>query len=353
MIVGSDACVELHPLHLPREGPRTIPCVIGGHERSAIVADIAWLLTERERLCLFHASFTGFLAVDEQRERAALGDAAAIVGELQAHLMVAGRNHRRTFNVGLLQSEEVVANLGLAVLHVDAESARDTTQRDNHALCSGGRHLELRGQGIGLVLKREHRETWNARHRTKDNLTVAADQIRTPCDLGVRTFGESIVERQHVVLHGFDQPELLQLVQDVWMLLGQILRLRPVLRRVVQLPDIVVECDRLDLPCLPRCAVLGDGRPALVVDAAIAEHLEVLGFMPICRPRIIERIGHAHAFQRTLQHAIHHQGLRQSGNLENRGGYVDHMMKLRTDLTLGFDTLRPVDDRAISRTAKM
>jgi len=106
--------------------------------------------------------------------------------------------------------------------------------------------------------------------------------------LGVAALGEPVIERQDVVLHGFNQPELLQLVQHVGLFLRQISRLAPILRRVVQLPHVVVERDRLDLSGFPRSPMLGDRRPALVIDAAVAEHLEVLGFMALGRGRIVE-----------------------------------------------------------------
>ena len=63
------------------------------------------------------------------------------------------------------------------------------------------------------------------------------------------------------------------------------LRLRPVGRRVVELPDVVVEGRLLLADQHPGNAVLRHGGPALVVDAAVAEHLEVLRRVPLVRRR--------------------------------------------------------------------
>ena len=66
------------------------------------------------------------------------------------------------------------------------------------------------------------------------------------------------------------------------LLLGEVVGLRPVRVGVVQLPDVVVEGghDRV-VTGGPGRAVLGDRGPALVVDAAVAEHLEVLRLVPL------------------------------------------------------------------------
>ena len=59
--------------------------------------------------------------------------------------------------------------------------------------------------------------------------------------VGVDALDLPVVERQHVVLDRFDQPQPLQLVQLLGHLLRQVVRLRPVLAAVVELPHVVVE----------------------------------------------------------------------------------------------------------------
>ena len=93
---------------------------------------------------------------------------------------------------------------------------------------------------------------------------------------------------------------------------SEVVRLRPVGGGVVQLPHVVVERRERDDAGLPRGAVLGDGGPALVEDAAVAHHLEVLRLVPFGRVGVVERVRHAHAFDRPLLHAVHEHRLGQT-----------------------------------------
>ena len=65
----------------------------------------------------------------------------------------------------------------------------------------------------------------------------------------------------------------------------------------------------------PRHAVPSDRGPTLVVDAAVAEHLEVLRLASLGRIRVVEAVGHAHAVQRHLLDAVHERRLRQPGRV--------------------------------------
>ncbi len=119
------------------------------------------------------------------------------------------------------------------------------------------------------------------------------------------------------------------------MLLGEVVRLRPVGVGVVELPDVVVEGrhDGVDAG-LPRRAVLGHRGPALVVDAAVAEHLEVLRLVALGGVGVVEAVGHADALDRLLLHPVDHHRRRQPGHLEHRRGDVDDVVELRAHLAL-------------------
>ena len=93
--------------------------------------------------------------------------------------------------------------------------------------------------------------------------------------------------------------------------------------------------------------------PALVVDAAIAEHLEVLSLVPFGSGGSVEGIQHADAFDGLLLHAVDGDRLGETSGFENCRCDVDHMVKLRAELSLAFDSLRPVDDGAITRATPM
>ena len=93
--------------------------------------------------------------------------------------------------------------------------------------------------------------------------------------------------------------------------------------------------------------------PALVVDAAVTEHLEVLSRAALACAGVVERVRHRHAFEWDLRHAVDALGLRQTRRLQHRRRDVDHVMELRADLALRLDARRPVHDRAVPRAAPM
>ena len=137
---------------------------------------------------------------------------------------------------------------------------------------------------MGLVLEVEDAVLGDA-HAGEQQLAVAADELRPAGDVGVDALEAAVVERQDVVLDRLDQPEPLQLGQLRRVLGDEVVRLRPVVGPV-ELPDVVVE--RRRGVGQPGRAVLGHRRPALVVDAAVAEHLEVLEVVRLGRLRVAE-----------------------------------------------------------------
>ena len=76
----------------------------------------------------------------------------------------------------------------------------------------------------------------------------------------------------------------------------------------------------------------GHRRPALVVDAAVAEHLEVLRRAPFGRLRVVEGVEHADAFHRMLLDAVNSRWLGKPGGFQDRRRDVDHVVELRADL---------------------
>ena len=74
--------------------------------------------------------------------------------------------------------------------------------------------------------------------------------------------------------------------------------------------------------------------PALVIDAAVAEHLEVLRRVTLRRLGIVERVQHAHALDGSLLHAVHGDGLREPRRLEDGRRHIDHMVKLERNSPL-------------------
>jgi hypothetical protein len=85
-----------------------------------------------------------------------------------------------------------------------------------------------------------------------------------------------------------------------------------------------------------------------VIDAAVAEHLEVLRLVSVGSLGVVERIEHADAFDGLLLHAVHESRLRKLRRLENRGRNIDHVVELRANLALALDPARPVDDGPVA-----
>lgn len=125
---------------------------------------------------------------------------------------------------------------------------------------------------------------------------MTADEGGTAGEVGVEALDAAVVEGEDVVLAGLQHEQLLEAVQPLRLPGGEVVRLRPVVG-CVELPDVVVERRQLGAE-LPRSGVPGDGGPALVVGAPVAEHLEVLRRVPLLGLRVVEGVGHAHALQR-------------------------------------------------------
>ena len=215
-------------------------------------------------------------AVVVQRHVAALRQPAAVVGELHPDLMCALRDRLLGLGRELPDAEQVVDEARRAVLGVERPAPEAPALGDDRAVGRAIGHDDLRGDGERLVLDAEDAGLRQATHAAEQHLRVAADELGPAGDVGVEPLGGPVVEREHVVLRRLHQPEPLELVEPVGHLLREVVGLRPVLRPVVELPDVVVERRHVRAAHHPRGPVLGYRAPALVVDAAVAEHLEVL-----------------------------------------------------------------------------
>jgi hypothetical protein len=110
---------------------------------------------------------------------------------------------------------------------------------EDHALCARLRHDDLRGDRVGLVLGVDDAVFAEASHATEEQLRLSLHELRAADELRVEALDATIVQREHVVLAGLLEPELLQLAQLLRHLGGEIVRLAPVRSRVVELPDVV------------------------------------------------------------------------------------------------------------------
>ena len=126
--------------------------------------------------------------------------------------------------------------------------------------------------------------------------------------------------------------------QLLGLLRGQVVGLGPVVG-VVQLPDVVVEGGQLGADD-PRGAVAGHRRPALVVDAPVAEHLEVLGLVALGGVGVVEAVGHATPCSGCCWTPLTIVGSGSPATSRTVGGDVDDVVELVADLALGLRSRR-------------
>ena len=199
-----------------------------------------------------------------------------------------------------------------------------------------------------LVLQHEDRILGQPAHAPEQDLAIAVDELRPTGQVRVEALDAAIVERQHVVLRRLDEEQPLQVGQLLGLFRREVVRLRPVVRPV-QLPDVAV--DRRHLGHHPGRRMAGDRRPALVVDAAVDEHLEVLRRVPVGGRGVVERVRHRHALERRLLDPVDEGRRGQAGGLEDRRRNIDDVVELVADLALRLDAVGPGHDRAVARAA--
>src|SRR5262249_41884484 len=97
------------------------------------------------------------------------------------------------------------------------------------------------------------------------------------------------------------------------------------------------------------------GDPAVVVDGAIAEHLEILrvALRRRVRVRSVEGVAHAHAFDWLLRDTVDHHRSGNAGDLKKGPDNIDHVMELGADSARVLDVPRPSDSHTLSRPPEM
>src|SRR6059036_2755615 len=92
-----------------------------------------------------------------------------------------------------------------------------------------------------------------------------------------------------------------------------------------------------------------------MVERSQAEHFEILRTVRrwCARIRPVECVGHAHAFDRFLGDAIHHNRGRDAGGLKECRYDVDYVVELVADAALVLDSGRPGNGHALTRAAKV
>ena len=99
---------------------------------------------EDHRHGVLDATLADLVAVDVERDVAALGQSAAVVGELHADLVLAGGDGLLPVDLEALEAEEVVAVGRAPLVEVEAPAGVGAALGDDHSLAAPLRHLDLR-----------------------------------------------------------------------------------------------------------------------------------------------------------------------------------------------------------------
>ena len=205
--------VDLHPVDLAGEGTG-LAVVVGRDRRAALAADVCRLVGGKYHGDgLLNASFAHLPAVVVERDLAALGQAAAVVGKLHPHLVLARWDCLACLHREGLETEEVVSELCLSSFGIKAQTAKGTALGDHDALCALRRHLYLSRDREGLVLHHHDTVLAEPAHAAEEQLRVSFDQGGTTGQVRIETLGSAVVKRQDVVFDRFDQEQALELVE--------------------------------------------------------------------------------------------------------------------------------------------
>ncbi len=129
----------------------------------------------------------------------------------------------------MLEPEVIVAMGRHPALQVQTPAGEAPALDDDGAARLAVTHRDLCGNRVRFVLDIENRVLVHVTHAGVQRLRGASnEQVRPAGEIRVKALGLAIVERQHVVFCGFDQEELLQLLQLLRVLLREVACLRPV-----------------------------------------------------------------------------------------------------------------------------
>ena len=226
---------------------------------------------------------------------------------------------------------------------------------DDHAFRAAFGDLDLGGDGVGLVQdigRSAGRHAGQSARIGEDRSSRRQARARR-----IPARERRVVERQHVVLLRLEIEEGLHLLELLRHLGGQVVGLGGVLLDVIELPLVPGDhIRRRGGAQLPRERRRGRARhPPVVIDGAIAEHLEVLRRVPGrgVGVRLVPGVHHAHAFDGALLDAVDRIGRRDAGRFEDGRDDVDDVMELAADAAHVLDVAGPGHGHALGRPAEV
>ncbi len=198
----------------------------------------------------------------------------------------------------------------LGALRSDLDMGLDQVVAAAHVGCDVGRHMAHAG----------------VKHEARARAVEA-------CGVLGETRAEAVIERQHLMRLRLLPPQLDQRREPLRLGGGEIMRLGEILGEMKQLPFVAVERRARGMK--------GDRLPAVVPEAAMPEHLEILRHRLRWRRRIRDRRREADALQRHLRHACDRGRRRDADQVEQGRHQVAGMDELMAQFALRGDALRP------------
>ncbi len=315
---------------------------------------------------LLHLLGRDFLAVHLEHAGAGLGEAAHVIVEERADAeafileveldgVFAGRERIGAFPFEAFQVDHVPEKHRLAFEQVEAVAGEPATGGKDHAFGTAFGNRDVRGDGVGGVEEQRRIALRQADHRLGiDELGAAGGDVRTRGD---DARGDRGVHREDLILAGFLDEELLQLLHLVGEFVGDVLRLAEVLVQVVEFEHLIVE--RVGIrraEGLPRRAVhLGAEQPAFVIERILAHHLEILGLVPrrLLGVFRVKGVGETRAFDGCLLDAVHRGGCRDAGDLEDGRHHVNDVHELLAQAAGILDVAGPGNRHALADAAEL
>ena len=154
---------------------------------------------------------------------------------------------------------------------------------------------------------------------------------------------------QHSIALGLLPPQLFEFLELGGIGGSHVFRLREIIGKIVELPDVLLRIVYAGREPLHRCrpevpgklVQSGGGPPTVLVDASSAKHLKVLHGVSLGGLRVVERIQEAGAVHGLLRNAIDRLRFGDPRCLKDSRGDAVGVRELGTDGPVGLDSFRP------------
>ena len=333
--------------------------VVGADGRAIVPADVEAVGAVEERRGLVEPALADLFAVGGERDRGPLAHTAPIVGKVGDQRHLASRNRCVGDNLVLGCQDAVVVEDELAAFDRERPAAFHPAEGDQGAVRAALRDLGVGGEAERAVVRVRRDVVDHLGHAGIVGVGGLPGRVIAgagPHALTGERQRRVPLQWQHVVRGRLGEEEVLEFLQLLRLLLGQVVVLGVVLLEVIQLPwcrERVERAGDSDVRGLPRQDRARAGDPAAVVDGAVGDDLEVLPGAPVGSRGISKGVDHADAIDRLLVETIDDRRLRDAGGFEQGRGDVDDMVELGAHVAARCEPLRPGDDHRVAGAAEV